>query len=773
MSTLQNEKVSSQQSQFGEGEQSEGGGQTAHAPALQLKASGGSTNNKPIQRKADPLSKTVTEDAMDHLALREGFRNKVYKDSLGYPTVGTGHLLTPSQRQQYPVGSTVPNNVLRQWLKEDSTKAYNAAYQQIRQIKSDHQPLLDALTAVNFQLGTAWNKTFKGTWSKLLANQWEAAALGCADSLWFKQTPVRVIDFQRVLLQMAGKPTDYDSMKKFNAGNIRKRGAVWPSKDNFNAFHLGSAPKNGGGGSGGGNTGGGKTGGGNSGGGSSGGGGGLDGPVGVDSKGRYVGSSSDIRMVQQYLINAGMLSATYVSKSGKKVSNVDGKLGSNTISAIRKFQSKKVGMKDPDGRIDPGGGTWKKLVTYKTAPKTGGGGSAGGGGGSTPQISGPVGLDAQGKNVGSKADVKTVQQLLINKGFLPATTKNSKGQKVSNADGVLGPKTIAAIKSFQSKVLRFSQPDGRVDPGGRTWKALNGQTTQEPVKEQPKPTPGNGNGGGNSGGGSSGGGNSEVGSPQTGNGDLTAFDQIPKAFRDRHAIGGGVGNGGRNSAGDVSKVSMLLRMAGYRTELLSATGSAAQQREKKRIQLANCIYNFQMCHGGLGVDARVDPNGGTWKKLVQVAYKNGHGNEMSDSALTKLNNSRKGSKKDVPSDIIANITDGHLLGIDNSGYLLPKELHGHARKLKGALDKIRGEIGNFSISCGYRSPEHNVKIGSTATMSQHTGGYAADIQWSRPTALKNHIIGMIRAGKIPPGGVGTYSWGVHYDTRGTLTTWNG
>jgi uncharacterized protein YcbK (DUF882 family) len=65
-------------------------------------------------------------------------------------------------------------------------------------------------------------------------------------------------------------------------------------------------------------------------------------------------------------------------------------------------------------------------------------------------------------------------------------------------------------------------------------------------------------------------------------------------------------------------------------------------------------------------------------------------------------------------------------------------------------------------------------VGSTASMSQHVQGIAADIQSTSslgPSALKAKIKALIAAGKIPAGGVGLYSWGVHYDIRGSLTEW--
>jgi peptidoglycan hydrolase-like protein with peptidoglycan-binding domain len=45
-------------------------------------------------------------------------------------------------------------------------------------------------------------------------------------------------------------------------------------------------------------------------------------------------------------------------------------------------------------------------------------------------------------------------------------------QAVLSVDGIVGSRTIKAIEIFQSKVANLSKPDGKVDPGGRTFKAL-------------------------------------------------------------------------------------------------------------------------------------------------------------------------------------------------------------------------------------------------------------------------------------------------------------
>lgn len=67
------------------------------------------------------------------------------------------------------------------------------------------------------------------------------------------------------------------------------------------------------------------------------------------------------------------------------------------------------------------------------------------------------------------ADVLCVQKLL-----------NQRAGAGLTEDGKCGAKTIAAIAKFQQSQLQMAKPDGRIDAGGRTWKALTGQAVPPP-----------------------------------------------------------------------------------------------------------------------------------------------------------------------------------------------------------------------------------------------------------------------------------------------------
>lgn len=72
-----------------------------------------------------------------------------------------------------------------------------------------------------------------------------------------------------------------------------------------------------------------------------------------------VNDKADVELVQ-HLLNA------QVGAMGLPVLDEDGRIGDDTIGAIVRYQHMVLGIADPDGRIDVGGGTWKALVAGRT-----------------------------------------------------------------------------------------------------------------------------------------------------------------------------------------------------------------------------------------------------------------------------------------------------------------------------------------------------------------------------------------------------------------------
>lgn len=186
------------------------------------------TKDSPLQENLSPPSvlksspsrqkraSAIPVEVLKHLKLREGWRQEVYLDSLGKPTAGLGHLLLKEEKAKYKVGDRVPDSVLNAWAEKDAARAYHAAQGQAKQLGIAAPSFIAVLASVNFQLGTGWYKIHKNTWSLMQKKQWEQAAEAAQNSAWYRQTPVRVKDFQDGLRKLITipKPPIPNSIKK-------------------------------------------------------------------------------------------------------------------------------------------------------------------------------------------------------------------------------------------------------------------------------------------------------------------------------------------------------------------------------------------------------------------------------------------------------------------------------------------------------------------------------------------------------------------------------
>jgi uncharacterized protein YcbK (DUF882 family) len=92
-----------------------------------------------------------------------------------------------------------------------------------------------------------------------------------------------------------------------------------------------------------------------------------------------------------------------------------------------------------------------------------------------------------------------------------------------------------------------------------------------------------------------------------------------------------------------------------------------------------------------------------------------------------------------------------------------------AEQLQSLRDEVKRSI---TVTSGYRSKEHNLRIGG-ALDSFHVRGMAADIQVSgmTPKQVYDTIEKLIQEGKMKEGGMGLYKSWVHYDHRGKRIRW--
>ena len=129
----------------------------------------------------------------------EGYRNKVYLDTLGKRTVGVGHLCVEDFWED---DKEYEEKFLMTILEHDLQSAIKGAQDLMSENGcTDIDEIAEELIIeMVFQLGKTGVSKFRNMWKHLSALEYSAAASEMLDSRWAKQTPNRA---QAMSAQMA------------------------------------------------------------------------------------------------------------------------------------------------------------------------------------------------------------------------------------------------------------------------------------------------------------------------------------------------------------------------------------------------------------------------------------------------------------------------------------------------------------------------------------------------------------------------------------------
>ena len=136
------------------------------------------------------------DDLKARIKEHEGFRDQVYKDSLGFATIGYGHLVLPND--PYEEGVTYSKEDLEKVFDGDFDTACSNANQLIKDLPLHHQAKCVLIEMV-FQLGIGGVSKFKNMWKALGEGNYQTASEEMLDSRWAKQTPKRATDLSNVM----------------------------------------------------------------------------------------------------------------------------------------------------------------------------------------------------------------------------------------------------------------------------------------------------------------------------------------------------------------------------------------------------------------------------------------------------------------------------------------------------------------------------------------------------------------------------------------------
>ena len=130
------------------------------------------------------------ERLMESVKKHEGYRNKVYLDTLGKRTVGVGHLCVEDFWED---DKEYEERFLMEILAEDLQNAIKGA----RELKEEHsctdidEIAQEIIVEMVFQLGKNGVSKFKNMWKAVSEHNYTGASYEMLDSKWAKQTPNR------------------------------------------------------------------------------------------------------------------------------------------------------------------------------------------------------------------------------------------------------------------------------------------------------------------------------------------------------------------------------------------------------------------------------------------------------------------------------------------------------------------------------------------------------------------------------------------------------
>lgn len=118
------------------------------------------------------------------LSRDEGRRRSVYRDSLGYFTIGVGYLVDARK------GGGLPENIIDALLDFSIDRAYSDIKDEPWFLACDTDNRRRALINMSFQLG-AHLRGFVNSLAAIERKDWATAGRCLRKSLWYRQTPDR------------------------------------------------------------------------------------------------------------------------------------------------------------------------------------------------------------------------------------------------------------------------------------------------------------------------------------------------------------------------------------------------------------------------------------------------------------------------------------------------------------------------------------------------------------------------------------------------------
>jgi lysozyme len=128
------------------------------------------------------------EEIKQRIKKHEGYRDTVYSDSLGFATIGYGHLVLPTDN--FVEGVAYDKETLEEVFDNDFKIAVDSARELLRDIEHNYI-IFGVLVEMCFQLGKPKVSKFNKMFIALKEKDLDKASAEMINSRWHKQTPKR------------------------------------------------------------------------------------------------------------------------------------------------------------------------------------------------------------------------------------------------------------------------------------------------------------------------------------------------------------------------------------------------------------------------------------------------------------------------------------------------------------------------------------------------------------------------------------------------------
>ena len=139
---------------------------------------------------------------IQNLAYEEGYKERPYIDTEGYPTVACGIVIGPKDAALANYQFTVPRSVGDIWMQrvlDEKIQQMNSRPALVAALKQCNPARADVLYSMAYQLGVDGLSAFKNTLVMISNGNFEGAAEGMLSSLWARQTPQRAKRLAQVM----------------------------------------------------------------------------------------------------------------------------------------------------------------------------------------------------------------------------------------------------------------------------------------------------------------------------------------------------------------------------------------------------------------------------------------------------------------------------------------------------------------------------------------------------------------------------------------------